>query len=217
MSRSCFRMSRSSSELVWDIFEFFDLFFSLSVILARNIDYKSTLQKTLEQFGLVASKYERKSRYKSNFQCVSIRRQVPLCRAICFSKVRFSLAFYRRNLVFFPWKLAWNSFYTVENPNLLVRWMKVSVLYNGPKFNIDFQANCTSVFVFFFFNPSAEIIETSSIRFFMEIRKPQNVTWPRPCGHFCSLQFTFEPQEGLPAVSDLRQGFLPLKIVQPRV
>ena len=29
-------------------------------------------------------------------------------------------------------------------------------------------------------------------------RKPQNVTWSRPCGHGCSLQFTFEPQEGLP-------------------
>ena len=27
----------------------------------------------------------------------------------------------------------------------------------------------------------------------------------------------FEPQEGLPAVSDLPQGFLPLKIVQSRV
>ena len=32
----------------------------------------------------------------------------------------------------------------------------------------------------------------------------------------CRLM-TFEPQEGLPAVSDLRQGFLPQKIVQPRV
>ena len=32
---------------------------------------------------------------------------------------RFSLTFYRRNLVVFPWNLAWNSFYTVENPNLL--------------------------------------------------------------------------------------------------
>ena len=30
------------------------------------------------------------------------------------------------------------------------------------------------------------------------------------------LQFTFEPLEGLLAVSDLRQRFLPLKIVQPR-
>ena len=28
------------------------------------------------------------------------------------------------------------------------------------------------------------------------------------------MQFTFEPQEGLPAVSDLRQGFLRQKIVQ---
>ena len=39
---------------------------------------------------------------------------VLICRAICFSKVRFSLAFYRRKLVFFPWNLAWNSLYTVE-------------------------------------------------------------------------------------------------------
>ena len=56
MPRSCFRMSRSSSELVRDILEFFDSFLFLFVILARNIDYKSTLQKTLKQFGLVASK-----------------------------------------------------------------------------------------------------------------------------------------------------------------
>ena len=42
------------------------------------------------------------------------------CRALCFSKVRFSLAFYRQNLVFSPWNLAWNSLYTVENPNLSV-------------------------------------------------------------------------------------------------
>ena len=49
----------------------------------------------------------------------------------------------------------------------------------------------------------------------MENRKPQNVTWPRPCGHVCSLQFTFERQEGLLAVSDLRQSFLPPKMVQP--
>ena len=31
------------------------------------------------------------------------------------------------------------------------------------------------------------------------------------------FHFTFERQEGLPAVSDLRQGFLPPKIVQPHV
>ena len=45
----------------------------------------------------------------------------------------------------------------------------------------------------------------------MENRKPQNVTWPRPCGHVCSLQLTIELQEGLPAVSDLRQGFFDTK------
>ena len=35
--------------------------------------------------------------------------------------------------------------------------------------------------------------------------------------HAISFQFMFERQEGLPAVSDLRQRFLPLKIVQPHV
>ena len=58
-------------------------------------------------------------------------------------------------------------------------------------------------------------LETFSIRFFMGNCKPQtqNVTWPQPCAHVCSLQFMFE----LPAVSDLQQGFLPQKIVQPCV
>ena len=40
----------------------------------------------------------------------------------------------------------------------------------------------------------------------------------RDCGlvwRFSSLQFTFERQEGRPEGSDLRQGFLSLKIVQP--
>ena len=50
----------------------------LIIILARNIDCKSILQKTLNQFGLVALKCERQSRYRSNFQCVS------LCRRVCF-------------------------------------------------------------------------------------------------------------------------------------
>ena len=94
----------SLSVLLWllvrDIFEFFDLF--LFYYLARNVDGKSILQKTLKQFGLVTSKYERKSRYKSNFQCVSLRRRVLLCRAICFSKVRFSLAFTVETLSFPP-------------------------------------------------------------------------------------------------------------------
>ena len=60
-------------------------------------------------------------------------------------------------------------------------------------------------------------LETLSIRFSMAIRKPQNITWPQSCCRVCSLQFTFERQEGLLAISDFWQGFLPLKIVQPRV
>ena len=52
-----------------------------------------------------------------------------------------------------------------------------------------------------------EGIETFNIRFFMGNRKPRNVMWPRSCCHVCRLEFTFERQEGLSAVSDLRQGF----------
>ena len=61
----------------------------------------------------------------SCFQCFC--RQVCLC----FSKVHFSLTFYYRNLVFFPWNLIWNSFNTAENPNL------VGVFHdNGSKFQL---------------------------------------------------------------------------------
>ena len=52
-----------------------------------------------------------------------------------------------------------------------------------------------------------ERTETFSIRFFMGNRKPGNVMWPRSCCHVCRLKLTFERQEGLSAVSDLRQGF----------
>ena len=58
-----------------------------------------------------------------------------------------------------------------------------------------------------------ERTETFSIRLFMGNRKPGNVMWPRSCSHVCRLKLTFERQEGLSAVSDLRQGFfLPLKL-----
>ena len=56
MFQSCFRMTEIASELVRDIFEFSDLFLFLFIILARNIDQKGILQKTLKQFRLVASK-----------------------------------------------------------------------------------------------------------------------------------------------------------------
>ena len=56
-----------------------------------------------------------------------------------------------------------------------------------------------------------ERIETFSIRVFMGNRKPENVMWPRSYCHVCRLEFTFERQEGLSAVSDLRQGFFCLQ------
>ena len=40
-----------ASELVRDIFEFFDLFLFLFIILARNIDCKSILQKHRSNLG----------------------------------------------------------------------------------------------------------------------------------------------------------------------
>ena len=63
------------------------------------------------------------------------------------------------------------SFYSVENPNLLVcRFLRrsidqslqicSSVLKNGPKYN-NFHANCTTIFMLrfcFFLNPEAEIM-----------------------------------------------------------
>ena len=70
--------------------------------------------------------------------------------------------------------------------------------------------------------PVSSTLETLSIRFFVENRKPQTTNHKMSrdhgsCGRFCSLQFTFERLEGLPALSDLRQGFLPQKIERPRV
>ena len=56
-----------------------------------------------------------------------------------------------------------------------------------------------------------ERIETFSIRFFVANRKAGNIMWPRSCCLVCRLEFMFERQEGLSAVSDLRQGFFYLQ------
>ena len=82
-----------------------DIFKLLFIILARNIDCKSTLQKTLKQLGLVASKYERKSRYKSNFQCVSLRRRVCVCPVMSrdmFLQSAFQFGFLPSKPSFYP-------------------------------------------------------------------------------------------------------------------
>ena len=129
------------------------------VILGRNIDCKSILHKTLNQFGLLASKYERKSRYKSNFRCVSLRRRV------CFNMSRhmflqnaFQFGFLSSKPCLFPLGCSLEFIIHRGKPSLLV-----CRLYSPP---IDqsfcnlynFHANCTAVFVFFFFNPAAEIM-----------------------------------------------------------
>ena len=151
MSRNCFGISSR-------VFALFDRFWF--IILARNIECQSILQKTIKQFGVVASKYERKSRYKSNFQCVSLHSRICLCPVMSrdmFLQSAFQFGFYRRNPVFSPWNLAWNSFYIVENPNLLVS------PFNSPPIDQSFSSilrpeNCTAVSVFFFLNPAVEIM-----------------------------------------------------------
>ena len=107
-----------ASELVRDVFEFFDFF--LFIIMTRNIDYKSILQKTLKQFRLVASKYERILRYKSNFQCVSLRRGVCLiCRAM-FIQSAFQFGFLPSNPCLFPVRYSLEFVLHRGKPKLLV-------------------------------------------------------------------------------------------------
>ena len=112
----------------------------------KNIDCKSILQKTLNQFGLVASKYERKLRYKSNFQCVSLRRRV------CFKMLRhmflqsaFQFGFLSSKPCIFPWNLAWNSLYTVEK----LKFISLPVKFPAARSKFQFCTTARSC-VFFF-------------------------------------------------------------------
>ena len=144
------------------------------MILAGNIDYRGISQKTLKQFlgqQLQKTKFE----LKEQCHCVSVRIRVCLC----FSKVRFSLAFYRRNLVVFLWNLIWNSFYTVENPNLCWpggpcfwrfprRWIKVSVARS-----IILFTRTALPCLYFFLNPPAETMLNMIFNTLLQI-KPDN-------------------------------------------
>ena len=51
-------------------------------------------------------------------------------------------------------------------------------------------------------------METLSIEFFHVF----SWMWPQARGRVCSLQLTFERQEGRPAVSDLQQGFFSITV-----
>ena len=98
MSRNCFGISSR-------VFALFDRFWF--IILARNIERQSILQKTIKQFGVVASKYERKSRYKSNFQCVSLHSRICLCPVMSrdmFLQSAFQFGFLPSKPCLFPLK-----------------------------------------------------------------------------------------------------------------
>ena len=73
--------------------------------------------------------------------------------------MRFSLAFYRRNLVLPPWSLAWNSLYTVENPDLLVcRSNSINNSTTTTTTIIIFTRTVLPCLCFVFLNPAAELM-----------------------------------------------------------
>ena len=82
----------------------------------------------LGQYLVPAKLHALNSGVKNNYcECASLHRWVWLGRAICFSKVHFSWAFLLSK--FLSWNLIYNSFYTMENPNLIWHfpcwWIKV--------------------------------------------------------------------------------------------
>ena len=172
MFQSCF-FSPLRPKVTWDLknsyklctryrisWWLFDLF--LFIILARNIDCKSILQKTLNQFGLAASKYERKSTYKSNFQCVSLHRRVALicrsCRMFLQRAFQFGFLSWKPCLFLLESSL---EFVTHRGKSKFIS-LPVKFHADRSKFQfctttirskliiINFHANCTAVFVFSF-------------------------------------------------------------------
>ena len=147
MSRKCFGISSRYLRVFW-------------LILMYYSGWKYWMPKYFTEniWAVWASSFKirAKSRYKSNFQCVSLLRQICLC-PVMFLQSAFQFGFYRRIPVFSPWNLAWNSFYIVKNPNLLVS------PFNSPPIDQSFSSilrpeNCTAVLVFFFLNPAVEIM-----------------------------------------------------------
>ena len=155
MSRNCFGISSR-------VFALFDRFWF--IILARNIECQSILQKTIKQFGVVASKYERKSRYNSNFQCVSLHSRIclscyvaryvsPKCVSVwllpskpCLFPLKSSLEF-----VLHRGKPKFISFSVKFPANRANFQFYTTALYYGPR-------TVLPCLCFFFLNPAAEIM-----------------------------------------------------------
>ena len=73
MSQSCFWMSESCLELVRDIFQ---LFLFLFITLAKKNWLQKHFTENIEAIWASSFKIRAKLRYKSNFQCTSLRRWV---------------------------------------------------------------------------------------------------------------------------------------------
>ena len=120
---------------------------------------------TLMQFGPVFSKKERKSRYKSNFQRVSLRKQVCLwiCRAMFLQRV-FQFGFLNtvETLSFFSLK---SSSEFVLHCEKFISFLASPPIYRS-KFQlcntawsiIIFMRTALSCLCFFFLNQAAEIM-----------------------------------------------------------
>ena len=127
-----------------------------------KIPCESILQRTLKQFG-AASNEERKSRYRSSTQYVLLRRQV--CQSA------FQFGFLRSKPCLFLWNLAWNLFYIVKNPNLLVCWLN-SPIDRSKYINISLRKQ-----------PSV-----LAARRWWRFAKPPQRRGARRNGYFCKLE-----------------------------
>ena len=106
------------------------------------------------------------TRYKSSFQCVSLRRRVcfNIYVAPCFCKVRFSLVIYRRNLVFSPLESSLEFVMHRRKPKFIS--LPVKFPAHRSQFQFCTTARSKLIIIFtrtvlsclcFFLNPSTEI------------------------------------------------------------
>ena len=96
------RLPSNDVATTFQLADFFYCFGRQEMILARNIDCRSTFQKTLEAIWTSSFKIRAKIEIQEHFS-VHLTSQTSLCMScdMVLRSVLFSLAFYRLNLVFF--------------------------------------------------------------------------------------------------------------------